>query len=245
MTRQGVFLSFWFVLIFSLALVLSSPLSLWRSTMNTVMPDSIRVQDLQGKLWHGAAVLQVPSFRNELTIQWSFSSLFEPLHWQIQSNDLVGWGQLKLGVSYVDVWLDYASITPRMATPMLSAQNVAVNGAPLIIDRFYSRIDFAAKQPTVWRGIGHWAGGEVQYPVGTKRRSAQLASIGVEWQTQAENQVMLLESQQGELLIKMDLTPAREVEISIMPSMIKAIGQPWKGSMEYPVFTLVQPLPWL
>ena len=239
--RYGL-LMVWFVLVLTVSAVLASPLSYWRTLVSGYLPNSVTLHQLDGRLWDGRVRFSLARFNGPIGLQWRKTSLMSPISIQIDHALFQGWGEAVVSMKRLALWVDAAQIKPELLLPFTRANKVTIKGDPLVIERLFVEFDYNSPLPSTWRGNGHWSAGQVDYPIGRNMHTAALEKLQFEWLTQKGNNSMTLQSALGVLLASVELTPQQEAQIAIMPALLKAVGQPWSGSMEYPVMVIVEPL---
>lgn len=241
--KKKIALSIWFVALFTISGALSAPLSFWRPVVGPLLKQSaFQISDLDGRLWNGHAKVALPQLRGPVDFQWRVFSLFEPLSVQWLHEQFRGWGRAQITTSGAAVWIDEASVESSLINPLIRAYKSQVTGKPLVVDRFYARWSFNSKLPDIWRGTAHWDSGEVAFPMGRRMEKANLNGLIAEFSTLGGIHHAKVNSAKGELLMSAKLENSGEAELSVMPAMVKAVGQPWSGPMEYPVLVMTERL---
>ncbi len=244
MKKRHVLLTFWFVLVLSVSLVIGSPLHYWKSFLQNNLfnglEQGIALQKIEGHLWKGGMEISLPTLVNPVNIQWRLS--FPLIKAQVTSKDFNGWGAISLGASGMDVWIDEARLSMDLFKPIARSNGVSLDGSDFVIDRLFMQLDYLSIIPKKWRGVGYLDSISAGYAFANVRQNAQLRDLSVEWTTRDQTHTMLLDSHEGKHLLTVEPTIKEELEISIMPALLNEVGIPWNGGEDYPVAVLVEPL---
>ncbi|SBS32393.1 hypothetical protein MAQ5080_02252 [Marinomonas aquimarina] len=244
--RTYIALAIWFVFVVSCVMGAYVPLHYWSSQLRLVMPQGTQLVRLSGHWWRGQAQVSVMAWSQPLQFSWSLSSLFEPITWHLNHPKVVGYGQLQPTMNSLSLWVEGLRMEADLLNPSLAPQGVHLSGQAIEITRWFSVYDFSQAQFQAFRAHAHWGAGRIEYQVEQQTIAANIEN----WQlhgdlfieAQEPQPRLTLRSQQDRPLFELKLLPSQELELTVMPELIEALGQRWPGKKEYPAFVMVQPL---
>lgn len=244
--RTYAALAIWFVLVVSCVIGAYVPLHFWSAPLRNAMPQGVELLRVSGHWWAGRAQLSVASLPQPLFLNWSMSSLFEPIRWHLNHPQLVGYGQLQPSLERVSLWVEGLRIEADVLNPALQAQSVHISGQAIEINHWFSVYHFHDEQFVAFRANADWSEGHVRYQIDDYRTQASITNWQIHGFLQEHDQrqqpVLVLRSGQGRNLFEMKLLPNWELELTVMPELIEALGQRWPGKKDYPAFVMIQPL---
>lgn len=239
-------LAMWFVLVVSCIVGAYVPLHYWSAQLRNLMPQGVQLQRVSGHWWSGWAQLSVSALPQPLQLSWSMTSLFEPVAWHLNHPKMIGYGEAQLSLHTVSLWVQGLRMDAELLNPLLEPQGVHVLGESLEVSRWFSVYDFQDNQFQAFRANANWPKGRIRYQFEGLTTEAKV----VDWQLQGylpkesspKQPILVLQSQQANPLLEMKLLPQWDVELTVMPELIEALGLRWPGKKKYPAFVMVQPL---
>ncbi|TPE50308.1 hypothetical protein FJM67_10695 [Maribrevibacterium harenarium] len=234
--------SLWFALVFAVGALVSAPLNWWLPSIQPQLPPQVRLLELDGRLWQGQAKLILPNLSGAVVVQWRAESLLQPLKWELYHDKFQAFGALQAHTDSAKLWIDKARIDADTFDGVTRSQGISLSGQPIIIERFYLDWPWTENAPSALRGFGQWQQGEVRYPMGRVQKQAQFSGWQIQARLTEQRPQFVLLSATGDLLAGAKWLASQELEITVMPDMVEAVGQNWRGSREYPAFMMVQPL---
>lgn len=240
--KAAVILAIWFIVVALVTAVVFIPLSQWKSQIQSQLPNDVFVEEISGNWWNGQATLQFHNLQGSATFSWVAHSPFEPIEWRVAHQKFRGFGQAQVSTNNIQLWVDGFNIEADTFNGLMRRERIEVSGSPIIISRWYATWDFDQRLFTIFRGNAEWSNGVVQYPVGQAVRRSSFSNWQLVGRLDAGMPDLVLQSSVNDYLAGAKLLPSNELEVTVMPTMIEALGQRWNGAREYPAFVMVQPI---
>ncbi|WP_372957827.1 type II secretion system protein N [Marinobacter sp.] len=236
------------LLVYAAALVALLPAGwVWaRASSHIQLPPGMSVQQVSGKLWNGAARVDVQ--RRPVRVEWQLSwpdvvALRQPVELtletvssRVEGSLILDWpGSLR------------ADLTGRLHIPEF-ADVIRQNGGALlegdvIIDRL--RVAVTDQQLESATGLARWPGGNVSWPMGDRRQTAVFPPMQATL-TESTSGFLLRISEQGQAdpAAEASLSLTGMMEIRVYKRMVDLTGQSWSGGARPGdvIFQVQQPL---
>lgn len=236
------------LLVYGVTLVALVPAGwLWQQASGYVqLPPQVRIQQVSGRLWSGAAGAMVAGF--PVRLQWqlgwpSVSSLNLPIEFSVTSAESRMDGQASLG------WPDRARlqaqglITVAEFEPLIRQSGGAMIEGTVAIDHIQVAVSDGQLQQA--EGFGRWDGGQVSWPMGNQTGRARFPPMQANLETTGGGVALSVSEQGGD-------GPAADanilwngmMELRVYKRMVDLAGQSWSDSAQPGdvVFRVRQPL---
>ena len=237
--KAKIFLTVWFVLLFVLAGLLLSPLHFWKNSLNQFLSeDGVFIEQFEGRLWQGVLSLKGSQLKNSMKLQWQATSFSEPINFQLMHKDLKAWGSIQPNLDEVSIWLDQLSLSSELLNSFLEPYNAKVTGGNIVLDKLYGKWPYVESMPSKLRGNGYWDGGDVGYFISGRRDLVSLDKVLFELINVNSVNQLRITSKQGVPYLNASIAQDGNAEMSVMPSVLTLINQPWTGDMDTPVFVM-------
>ncbi|RDL44599.1 hypothetical protein DN730_09425 [Marinomonas piezotolerans] len=240
--KAYTFLACWFVIVGLVTCLAYVPLSFWLSYIRPYIPNTVTVSQLTGYWWDGKARLMTNNLRGPVDLSWSIDSLLDPVSWRLSHEKFQGVGLVKIRPDQLEFWVDSFNLHADMFNGLLQPERVAVHGAPVSVSRWYAKWQFSTQKFEMFRGSAQWATGAISYPMGRNIKTSTFENWSVEGRLKDGFPELVLRSQENRHLGDAKLLPSDELEVTVMPAMVEALGQRWRGSKDYPAFVMIQSL---
>ncbi len=236
------------LVVYACALVVNVPAGwAWQQVSGqVVLPPQIRVHQVSGKLWHGAAAIHfagIPA-RVSWRLDWpSLSQAQVPVALSVdmaqsslQAQVLAHWsGHVALSASGTVAVAEFRELIRRSGGAMLEGE--------VTIDRISLTLDNG--QLIDASGIARWPGGAVTWPMGRQTGSAVFPAMQATLD-RADDAIQLAVSEQGGdgPAAEARVLPNGMLDIRVFKRMVDLAGQPWSDSAQPSdvVFRVRQPL---
>jgi len=234
-----ILLSFWFVLLLLLFGLILSPLHLWRVSLNQFLSEEgVQLDQFEGRLWQGKMSIRGDELKGNIQLQWRASGLFEPIDFQLLHKDIKAWGKIQGNLDEMTLWLDQLSLSSELLNSFLEPYKAKVTGGNIILDKLYGKWPYVESMPDTLRGNGYWEGGDVNYLMSRRRESISMDKVLFELMNiNSVNQLKVM-SEQGVAYLSANINTQGDAELSVMPSVLELINQPWEGDRDTPVFVM-------
>ncbi|MBM6551575.1 hypothetical protein [Marinomonas ostreistagni] len=222
------------------------PLTIWQSLLQQALPSNWGLQTLSGHWWRGQAVVQLSNQLSSASLSWSKSHLLEPFEWSLAHPDASASGRFTVSFSQSTIWLDQGYIRPKLINRLIPAkQNVVLAGEDIQLEQWQLNYDWQSQQWRQLMGQAHWSNGLIKHRLNGYSTQTHVDHWYAEVTLEADRpQLVLNERLTQQPLLELMLRPDLELELTVMPSMLEALGQRWPGKPQYPAFVMVQPLAW-
>jgi general secretion pathway protein N len=242
------FLAALMVLVYLVAVIVLVPAGwLWHQASAYVpLPHQVRVQQVSGRIWDGAAGIIVSGFPVRLGWQlgWpSLTSLSLPVEISLASSQSSLDGNVTIG------WPSNVQVDARGRLAVAEFEGlIRQSGGAMIegevtIDQIH--LALADNKITLAEGVGRWAGGQVSWPMGNQVGQAQFPPMQANLDTTQGGVALIITEQGGD-------GPAADasilwngmMEVRVYKRMVDLAGQPWPDSASPGdiVFRVRQPL---
>ncbi|WP_404361755.1 type II secretion system protein N [Marinobacter sp.] len=201
------------------------------------LPPQVRVEQVGGQLWDGAAALSFDNRR--LRVDWnirppSLSDLTLPVGFSLSSVSSSLDGEAILS------WPESASVTASGAIRVREFEDLIrqSGGAMLEGDITVENIQFSLDQEGLARarGLATWPGGLVSWPMGNAMQTADFPPMQALLQDRGEQEgrVALLISELGQTtpVAEADVFPDGMLEIRVYKRLVDLAGQSWSGAAQ-------------
>ncbi len=240
--KAAIVLVIWFVAVAGIVAAAYVPLSHWKSSIQRQLPRDVYLKNISGHWWRGNAQVEVHNLKGAVSVNWALGSLFEPFNWQVSHSKFRGFGQAQASLDTIKFWIEGFNLEADTFNGLMKRERIEVQGAPVMVERWYVEWSHAEQAFTQFRGMANWSDGEIQYPVGRTLRSARFSDWQLLGRLDSGAPDLQLRSEANTNLAGVKLLPSNELEVTVMPSMVEALGQRWNGSQDYPAFVMVQPI---
>lgn len=236
------------LLVYGIGLVLTVPAGwVWQQARQEIrLPRGLEVQAVTGTVWDGQVSLRFQG--RALSADWalglpSLSAMALPVRLELATASSELSGDVTLG------WPLSASLDARGRLHIAEFEDLIrqSGGAILEGDVRINRLQlaWADNRLTEARGMGYWPGGQVTWPMGDTRQSAQFPAMEADI-NQSEAGVSLKIRQQGEQApaAEADILRNGQLRVQVYKRLIDLAGQPWSGAAAPGdvVFKVQQPL---
>ena len=237
--KVKILLSLWFVLVLMVTGLLLSPLNLWRTSLNQFLSgQGIQLEQFEGRFWQGHLSVRVDQFRGPMQLQWHAKSLFEPIDFQLLHKDIKAWGSVKADLDEMTFWLDQVSLSSGLLNSFLEPYKAKVTGGNIVLDKLYGKWPYVESMPNKLNGNGYWNGGDVEYVMSRRRESVVLDKVLFELINIRSVNRFKVTSVEGLPYINASIDKQGQAELSVMPSVLALVNQPWSGDLDTPVFVM-------
>ncbi len=222
------------IIVYLIALLVWLPAGwLWAQVEpRTQLPPGISVQQVSGSLWQGSARVEVE--RRPVRLSWQLSwpdvmALRQPVAVGLETPASRVQGDLMLGWPASVV----ADLSGRLHVPEFADLIRQSGGALLEGDVIIDRLRIVATDQGLESatGLGRWPGGNVSWPMGDRRQSAEFPPMQA---TLADNRdgVLLSISEQGvaEAVAEASLSLDGMMDIRVYRRLVDLAGQSMGGS---------------
>lgn len=240
MKKSRVFFAVWFVILLALSALVSAPLHYWKGIIQSRLAEGATLHNVAGRLWAGELSVSLPRLMQPVEMQWRLT--FPNINLQVTHPAFQGWGVASFSLDGVNMWVDEARLTMDLFQSIAKSNGIQLTGTSFIVDRLFIQLGYDTFVPRLWRGEGRLASLSADYALGNTRQNIQINGLTAEWVTQEQESKMWVRSQEGRHLLTLEPTIKKELEISIMPSLLNEVGLSWNGKADYPVAVLVEPL---
>ena len=191
----------------------------------------VKIVSVSGTLWNGQLVLK-PAMVGQINLNWELSpsSLLMgevDSQFSVKGAQLEGKGQISVALNG-DVTLSELSayVNASLINKPLRSQKVNVNGD---VELIQANIVFNMKdkQTSLANGRLVWAGGDVQYPKGRTKKSANLPMLVADISSSNGELLVQVHTEEGQNVAKGNLKTDGWASIAIQKRMIDLIGEPW------------------
>ncbi|QSP94441.1 type II secretion system protein N [Marinobacter salinisoli] len=220
---------------------------LWSQfSSNVQLPDQVQVRQVSGRIWEGAAGLDVAGY--PLRVSWilgvpSLTNLTLPVDISIASSQSLLEGDVTIG------WPASAELDARGRVAVGEFEDLIrqSGGAMIEGDVTIDSLNVLWSDNRLQRadGIGRWPGGRVTWPMGNQTGQAQFPPMQADLDTTQGGIGLTVKEQDGN-------GPAAEanvlwngmMEVRVYKRMVDLAGQPWSDSAspDDVIFRVRQPL---
>jgi general secretion pathway protein N len=220
---------------------------LWQQAQSRIaLPPDVRVNQIAGQVWDGAAGLSVAGF--PVRVEWSLgapslSSLALPIDFSLATADssvrgdaLVSWpGSGELHASGV--------IGVAEFEPLIRRSGGAVIEGDVTIDRL--NLAWSDQALTRADGLGRWGGGTVTWPMGSSQGRADFPPMQTTMDSTSDGIALVVSEQGGEgPAANANIAWTGMMDLRVYKRMVDLAQQPWpdSASPDDVVFRVRQPL---
>lgn len=210
------------------------------------LPPQIKIQQVSGRLWEGAAgaVVNGMPFRIDWQLGWpSMTGLELPVRVGLQTRAshingdlLLGWpGDVALNARGLVQVSEFEDLIRQSGGAMLEGE--------VAIERL--EVNWADNRITSARGLGIWAGGTVTWPMGDSTQSAEFPPMEATLDNISGGISLVVAEQGGEgPAAQADILFDGMLEVQVFKRMVDLAGQRWSGAARPGdvVFRVRQPL---
>lgn len=235
-------------LVYGVTLVVLVPAGwLWQqASAHMQLPEQVRVQQVSGTLWQGAAGVVAAGFpaRLQWQLEWpSLSGMALPVSFSVSSSQSRVEGVARAGLSGNFELSANGVVTVAEFEPLIRRSGGAMIEGTVSVDRF--NMTWSDGRLKAADGLGRWGGGTVSWPMGSQTGRAVFPPMQADLET-TEGGVALVVAEQG------SDGPAAEtsilwdgmMEVRVYKRMVDLAQQPWpdSASPDDVVFRVRQPL---
>jgi len=202
----------------------------------------VKVVSVSGTLWDGQLVVK-QSLIGQTTLNWELfpSALFTgeaKSNFSVKSAQVEGKGDVSVALNG-DITLSQISayVDSALINKPLRSQRVNVKGD---VELIQTNIVFNIKDKQTSFASGRlvWAGGDVQYPKGRSKKSANLPMLIADISSLNGELLAQVHTDDGQNVAKANLKKDGWASIAIQKRMIDLVGEPWpnKASADSVIF---------
>lgn len=218
------------ILAYFVFLLAMLPLNVVYQVLQPKLP--VQVLSVGGTIWNGELVVK-HNYTGQLNARWSLSIL--PLLWgsveadvEADSNTaelkgLVTFNGLsgELTVQNLDAFVQASLINRFLRANRTSIQgDVELSKAQLAYNLFDRQANLAS-------GNVIWAGGDVNYPKGRKKKTANLPMLVAKLNAEGGELKATVTTTEGQPVAKAYVKPDGWAGVSVMKRMVDLVGEPW------------------
>ncbi|MEY8247470.1 MAG: type II secretion system protein N [Bermanella sp.] len=209
----------------------------------------VQVVAVSGTLWDGQVVVK-HAMSGQLALDWQLSPWSLLLgqvdtQFKVKGAQLEGEGGLSVGLISGDIRLNHVSayINSALINQPLRSQRVTMAGDVELND---STLVFNWHDKKTSRAKGRliWAGGEVSYPKGRKRKQANLPMLVVDLSADKGELMAQVNTEDGLAVARANLKTDGWGSVAVQKRMVDLLGEPWsnKASPDSTIFELSEKL---
>ncbi|GGY70891.1 type II secretion system protein N [Marinobacter zhanjiangensis] len=236
------------LLVYAMALVVWVPAGwVWSQVAPEVhLPPGVRVQQVSGSLWQGAARVELQ--RHPVRLVWSLSwpdiiALRQPVDFTVETPRSRVQGNLMLGWPSSLVVDASGQVHVAEFEDLIRQSGGALLEGDVVIDRLRVAADDGRLQSAT--GLGRWPGGQVSWPMGDSRQSTVFPPMQATLADTAQG-VLLTIAREGsaEPAADASITLDGMMAIRVYKRMVDLAGQQWPASAAPGdvIFQVQQPL---
>ena len=236
------------LLVYGVTLMLWVPAGwVWQQASSHVgLPHEIRVNQVSGQLWDGAAAITVIGFPTRLQwhLQWpALTELQLPVKFSLTTSQSRLQGEAKLNWPASARLQAVGRVAPAEFETLIRQSGGAVIGGEVKVDRLSLEISDNRIQQA--EGLARWPGGLVTWPMGNQTGQADFPPMQATLDTHSTGLLLTISEQGGEgPAAETQLQRSGMMDIRVYKRMVDLAQQPWPDSARPNdvIFRVQQPL---
>lgn len=232
-----------FALIFLLAVIVWLPVSVWQRPLQQALPSHVTLKSVTGQWWRGQAQLQIEPYADPFHFDWRMVSWSTVFDWSLGHRYAQANGQFSAGLSELTWYFASANVDTRLLRRIRFLSNdLLVTGPPITLQNAWLTYNWRTHRFSKFTGQADWSG--VIYspfmPPSSPKQVSHWRALGSLQASQPTIELKTMSSRHT--LLEATLSPSNEIELTVMPRFMEALGHDWSGNKQYPAFVMVYPL---